>query len=122
MWCSAIGGIVMLILSLLEVPLAAEAPPVAHVHRVGFLHPGALTPERARYLDTLWQGLRDLGYVEGQHLTMVYRWAEGRAEQLPALAAELVHLPVDLIVAQGVPAALASKHATTTIPIVMVGI
>jgi putative tryptophan/tyrosine transport system substrate-binding protein len=110
--------LVTLALSLLAVPLAAEAPPVAPMSRVGFLHPGVLTPERTRNLDALRQELRDHGYVEGQHLTLVYRWAEGREERLPALAAELVRLPVDVLVAISPSAVHAARHATTTIPIV----
>jgi putative ABC transport system substrate-binding protein len=63
--------------------------------------------------------LRDLGYVEGKNLTVEYRWAEGSFERLPDLAAELVRLNVDLIVARGTPSVRAAKRATTTIPIVM---
>ena len=118
MWCSTLGCIVTLTLSLLAVPRTAEAQPVAPTYRVGFLHPGALTPERARNLDTLRQGLRDLGYVEGQNLTLVYRWAEGREERLPDLAAELVRLPVDVLVAVSPSAVRAASNATTTLPIV----
>ena len=64
-------------------------------------------------------GLRDLGYVEGKTLTIEFRWAEGKHERLPELAAELVRLRVDVIVTQGTPGALAAKQATATIPIVM---
>jgi len=63
--------------------------------------------------------LRDLGYVEGKNLTIEFRWAEGKHERLPDLAAELVRLKVDVIVTQGTPGALAAKQATATIPIVM---
>jgi putative ABC transport system substrate-binding protein len=66
--------------------------------------------------------MRALGYVEGQHFVLEYRGVAGQFERLPALAAELVRLKVDVIVTQGTPAALAAKHATTTIPIVMVGV
>jgi putative ABC transport system substrate-binding protein len=66
--------------------------------------------------------LRDLGYVEGQNVVMENRWAEGQYERFPALAAELVRLQVDVIVAVSAPAVLAAKHATQTIPIVMVGV
>src|SRR5262249_35954487 len=64
-------------------------------------------------------GLRELGYVEGQNLLIEYRSADGRAERFPNLAIELVRLRVDAIVTRGTPAALAAKHATETIPIVM---
>ena len=66
------------------------------------------------------QGLRDLGYVEGQNIAIEYRWAEGRFERLPDLAAELVRLKVDVIVSVVTQASLAAKNATRTIPIVMV--
>jgi putative tryptophan/tyrosine transport system substrate-binding protein len=65
------------------------------------------------------QGLRDLGYVEGRNVTMEWRWSEGRADRLPALAIELVQLKVDIIVASGTQAVRAAKEATSTIPIVM---
>jgi putative ABC transport system substrate-binding protein len=67
------------------------------------------------------QGLRDLGYVEGQNLVIESRWAEGRLERLPDLAAELVRLQVEVIVAGGASAIRAAQHATHTIPIVMAG-
>jgi len=65
--------------------------------------------------------LRALGYVEGQNLAIAYRYAEGKVERLPELAAELVHLPVDVIVVGGAPGIRAAQHATRTIPIVMAG-
>ena len=65
------------------------------------------------------QGLRDLAYVEGQNLVIESRYAEGRAEQLPDLAAELVRLKVDVIVAGGTAAIRAAQHASRTLPIVM---
>jgi putative tryptophan/tyrosine transport system substrate-binding protein len=69
-------------------------------------------------MDALRAGLRDLGYVEGDNLSIDFRWAEGRYDRLPALAAELVRLKVDVIVTATTPATLAAKQATTTIPIV----
>jgi putative ABC transport system substrate-binding protein len=66
--------------------------------------------------------LRDFGYVEGTNITVEYRWAEGRYERLPELAAELVRSNVDMIVTHGTPGSLAAKRATTTIPIVMANI
>src|SRR4029453_1958966 len=68
------------------------------------------------------EGMRALGYVEGQHFVMEYREAAGQYERLPALAAELVRLKVDVLLAVITPAALAAKDATTTIPIVLVGV
>jgi len=75
-------------------------------------------PTFGRLRDAFRQGLREHGYTEGQTLTIEWRFAEGRLEQLPELAAELVRLKVDLIFAETTPAARAAKQATTTIPIV----
>jgi putative tryptophan/tyrosine transport system substrate-binding protein len=108
-------------------PLAAAArPPIsagngkpqAKVFRIGVLSPGCHPP--TANLDLLLQGLRDLGYAEGQNLSIEWRYSEGRAERFPDMAAELARLPVDLIVAVSTPAALAAKNATPTVPIVMV--
>jgi putative ABC transport system substrate-binding protein len=68
------------------------------------------------------QGLRELGYVEGRNLTIEYRWAAGKEERLPELAAELVRLKVDIIVASATPTIVAAKRATSTIPIVMAAV
>jgi putative ABC transport system substrate-binding protein len=99
-------------------PVAAEAQQAAKVARIGFLSGcmacGPHLPEAFR------QGLRDLGYVDGQNLVIEYRDAEGKLERLPALAAELVALKVDVILAAGEPHALAAKQATRTLPIVFV--
>jgi ABC-type uncharacterized transport system substrate-binding protein len=105
---------------LLAAPLAVEAQPASKAPRIALLESSSMTA-RADLWDAFRQGLRELGYVEGQNITIVSRWADGRTERLPVLAAELVRLKVDLIVVAGTPAALAAKQATTTIPIVMVG-
>src|SRR6266436_5719263 len=100
-------------------PLAARAQQAGKVYRVGFLG-GADPTGYATQIQALRLGLRDHGYVEGKNTTIEYRWAEGKYERLPALATELVRdLKVDVIITQGVPAALVAKQATTTIPIVM---
>ncbi|TAL44364.1 MAG: ABC transporter substrate-binding protein, partial [Salinibacterium sp.] len=101
-------------------PLAAEAQQAAKIPRIGYLT-GSLAanphlPEAFR------QGLRDLGYVEGRNLLIEIRSPEGKPERLPALAAELVALKVDVIVAGGTPQALAAKRATSTLPIVFIGV
>jgi putative ABC transport system substrate-binding protein len=95
-------------------PRAARAQPVKKTHRVG-----VLANEKWPPLDGLRDGLRDLGYVEGQNFETVHRYAEGQAERYAAFAAELVGLPVDIIVTWGTPASLAAKDATGTIPIIM---
>jgi len=95
---------------------AAQAP--ERVPRVGSLWPNTRSPHQ-RTLDAFQQGLRDLGWVEGKNVIIEYRWAEGRSERLPALAAELVRLKVDVIFASSTSAAVAAKDATRTIPIVM---
>jgi len=118
MWCSAVGCIMLLTLSLLAVPLATEAQQPAQVRRIGILGP-FLTPERERNRDAFRQSLRDLGWVEGQNLIIESRYAEGGVEQIPTLAAELVRLQVEVIVTVG-GATRAAKDATSTIPIVMV--
>jgi ABC-type uncharacterized transport system substrate-binding protein len=106
-----------LAVGLLAAPLAAEAQQAAKVARIGYLAANlAAGPHR---LEAFRQGLRDLGYVEGRNLVIESRSAEGKFERLPALAAELVALKVDVIVtAEGTPAALAAKQATRTLPIV----
>ena len=93
---------------------AARAQPVKKVHRIG-----VLANEKWPPLDGLRDGLRDLGYVEGQNLESVHRYAEGQPERYAAFAAELVSLPVDIVVTWGTPASLAAKDATGTIPIIM---
>ena len=119
---SAVGLIVTFGIGLLLTPLAPEAQPPSHVHRIGALSGLGPTPGRDPFVEAFLEGMRTLGYVEGQHLVMEYRGAEGQYERLPALAAELARLPVDVLLAVITPAALALKNATTTIPIVMVSV
>jgi putative ABC transport system substrate-binding protein len=103
---------------LLAAPLAAEAQPANRVWRIGFL--GAASAARFKpFLEAVRLGLRDHGYVEGKNIAIEYRWAEGRYDRLPELAAELVRLNPDAIITHGTPGTLALKRATTTIPIVM---
>ncbi len=105
-----------LALGLLTAPLAAEAQQAAMVARIGFLTLNLAPNPHLR--EAFRQGLRDLGYVEGRNVEIEYRDAEGKDERLPALAAELVALKVDVILAGGTPQALAAKQATRTLPIV----
>ncbi len=116
-----IGLAVILAVSLVPAPLAAEAQPTTKTPRIALLETSSVA-ERAHLWEAFRQGLRDLGYVEGQNITVEARSADGRTERLPGLVAELVRLKADLIVASGTPATLAAKQATTTIPIVMVGV
>ena len=102
-------------------PLAARAQQAGKVLRIGFL--GMASPSTfASRLEAFRLGLRDFGYIEGTTVNVEYRWADGRYERLPGLAAELVRSQVDLIVTHGTPGSLAAKRATTTIPIVMASI
>ena len=110
-----IGLAVVLAVRLVLDPIAGEAQPAVKVPRIGFL--GGRTPsDMSPFLDTFRQGLRELGWIEGQNIVIDYRYAEGTFDRLPDLAAELVRLNVDIIVAQPVPAAVAAKNATGTIP------
>jgi putative ABC transport system substrate-binding protein len=120
MWLSSVGGSILLVLSILAASLATTAPPVAHVPRIGLLHSGSPATGQS-HIDAFRQGLRDLGYLEGQNIILEYRWAAGNLDRLPALAAELVRLPVVLIVTGGTVGVQAAKQATPTIPIVAGG-
>jgi putative ABC transport system substrate-binding protein len=113
MWCSTVGAIVTLTLSILAVPLVTDPQPVGKVYRIGYLlaGPGGVSED-------FLHGLRELGYVEGQNIVIEYRAAAGKLDRLPALAAELVRLPVDILLTPGTPATLAAKAATSAIPIV----
>jgi len=110
--------IIVVFASLLGVPLASLGQQPAKVARIGFLE--ASTPSAiAARVEAFRQGLRDLGYVEGKNVVIEYRYAEGNFDRLPALAAELVRLNVNVIVTGGPTAIPAAKAATTAIPIVM---
>jgi len=101
---------------LLALPLAGEPQRAAKIARIGWLGDKPAASPHLR--EAFRQGLRDLGYVEGHNLVIEYRDAAGKLERLPALAAELVALKIDVIVAVSTPAALAAKQATRTLPIV----
>lgn len=104
----------------LAVPRASLAQPPSKVVRIGFFYYGS----RQSSLDTgrynaFVQSMREIGYLEGTHFVIEARFADGKSERLPALAAELVRLKVDVIVATGTPVFRALHHATTTIPVVL---
>jgi putative ABC transport system substrate-binding protein len=97
-------------------PLAVRAQQPA-MPLIGFLHPASKAPYQDM-LAAFSQGLKETGYVEGQNVTIEYRWAEGRYDRLPAMAVELIDRPVTVLLAGAFPAALAAKAGTSTIPIV----
>jgi putative ABC transport system substrate-binding protein len=108
---------------LLAAPLTAEAQPTRNVRTVGFLGP---PPSAGGLVQAFQQGLRDLGYIEGQNIRIAYRYTDvalqGHPDLFPRLAAELVQLKPDVLVVSVTQAALAAKKATSTIPIVMVSV
>jgi putative ABC transport system substrate-binding protein len=110
-------GITVLVFILLNAPLASPAQQPDRAWRIGLLSSGSASAAIAR-IEAFKHGLRELGYVEGQNLTIDYRWAEGREDRLPALATDLVRLKVDVIVTQGTLATLVARRTTTTTPIV----
>ena len=112
----SIGLAVALVLEVFSTPLAADAQQAVKVYRIGYL---SLRSGPNEYTDAFLQGLREHGYVVGQNIAIEYRWAAGRRDQLRDLAAELVRLKVDIIVASATPVIQAAKDATRTIPIVM---
>jgi putative ABC transport system substrate-binding protein len=102
----------------LATPFAAEAQTAGKVWRIGYL--GTSSPAlEPNLVNAFRQGLREFGHIEGQDIVIEYRWAEGKYDRFPELAAELVQLKVDVILTAGTPGALAAKQATRTIPIVM---
>src|SRR5215471_19838198 len=101
---------------LLAAPVVAHPQPAGKVPRVGYLFYGS--PGPSREIDAFRQGLHELGYIEGQSIAVEYRFASGQTERYPGLAAELVRLKVDVIVAPATPQAVAAKQATSSIPIV----
>jgi putative ABC transport system substrate-binding protein len=108
---------------LFAAPLAVEAQQAAKLYRIGFLSPSSPSDvRRLRFFEGFRNGLGELGYVEGQNITIESRWAAGKYDRLPGLAAELVRLKMDVIVTVAVPAIRAAREATSTIPIVMASV
>ena len=113
-----VATLVAIILALVGCGAVAEAQQPTKIPRIGFL--GLNSPSsNASRIETFRQGLGELGYVESKNIVIEWRHHEGKLDRLPALAAELVRLKVDIIIAVGPPAARAAKEATNTIPIVM---
>jgi len=118
---STVGIITTLALYVLAVPCAVEAQPPGRVYRVGFISPLSASPEPPT-LHAFWQGMRELGYVEGRTVILETRFAEGRQDLFPDLVADLLRLKVDVLVVGSTVGVLAAKKATTTVPIVFAGV
>jgi putative ABC transport system substrate-binding protein len=116
------GFIITLVLNLVVALCAAAAPAPAHVPRIGVLSQFAPPAQPSTAFEGFRAGLRELGYTEGRNIALEYRYAEGRYERLPSLAAALVRLPVDILVALSPPAIQAAVQATATFPIVGIGV
>ena len=114
-------GLSVIPFALVVAGTVAEAQQPKKVHRIGYLSSADAASDSARY-EAIRLALRELGYIEGQNIAIEYRYAEGKRDRVPELAAELVRLKVDIIVvAGGVTLVRAAMNATKTIPIVMVG-
>ena len=114
--------IVVLLIGLASVSVRfVEAQQPAKIQRIGYLTANSSSVELPR-IETFRQGLRAFGYIEGQNIAIDYRFTDGKFERLPDIAAELVRLKVDVLVANTTNAALAAKHATSTIPIFFMGV
>src|SRR5262245_21235584 len=97
-------------------PLAARAQQAGKLPTLGFLVAGTQS-SHSPWVAAFVQRLRDLGWIEGRNIAIVYRWAEGRVERYDEIAAELVQIRVDVIVTSATPPVIAAKHATSVIPI-----
>jgi putative ABC transport system substrate-binding protein len=116
------AGLVVLTLGMLLTAPVTHAQSATKVYQIGTLRPGPRpTAPDWKQRWAFMRALRELGWVEGQNIVIHDRWADGRTERLPALAADLVRLKVDVIATRSWPAAVATKQATTTIPIVIAG-
>ncbi len=117
---ATVGVIITLALGILGVPLVPDAQPHTKIPQVGFLRHGRQADASLqRRLEEFRQGLRELGYIEGQNILLEVRYSEGDLDRLPELATEFVRLPVDVLVVHGPQGVQAARDATSTIPIVM---
>ena len=112
--------VVTVALGILFTPLAVEAQSAGRLPRVGFLGNMAPPPPAVSQLDGFLDGLRELGYLEGQNILIEYRWAEGKLDRLPALAAEMARLNVAVIVVAGQQGFDAGRNAAPGVPLVMI--
>src|SRR5712691_5149121 len=119
MWRSMGALIVILVLAILAASLTADATPAVNVRRIGILSHYAAPSEDELQQAQFTQGMHELGWREGQNITIARRYADGHVERLPEFAADLVRLGVEVIITHGTPATRVAMHATTTIPIVM---
>jgi putative ABC transport system substrate-binding protein len=108
-------------LALIVQSVSAEAQSTGKIHRIGWLASGS-SAASLRFFEAFKDGLREAGWIEGQNITIDSRYAEGKSDRYPALAAELVQLKVDVIATVTTPAGLAAKNATSVIPIVMMNV
>ena len=111
----------VVLVGLLAWPLGGVAQPAGRRARIGFIGGTARDSQRT-WVEPFRQGLRELGYVEGQNFTIEFRWQEGKQERLPGLLAELIALAPDVLVTIGPRVAVLAKDATTTIPVVALGV
>src|SRR5258706_13882549 len=120
-WFAMLLGGCVLVVSSITGPFGVRAAPAEKLYRIGMLErtPAALN---AANVDAFRQGLRELGYVEGESFVLDYRSADGHDDRFAALASELVRLKVDVLVVRGTPAALAAKQATRTTPVIITGV
>ena len=120
--CMAIKTIIVLLVGLVLASFhLVDAQQTKRIPRIGLLTGGS-SSAFANSLEVFWQGLHELGYVEGQNIVIESRFSEGKLDRLPDLAAELIRLKVDVIVAASTPGILAAKNATSTIPIIFVSV
>ena len=116
-----LGGFVLVVSAIITSPYRLAAAPPEKVYRVGMLERTPAAANTAN-VDAFRQGLRELGYVEGESFVIEYRSADGHDDRFAALASDLVRSKVDVLVARGTPAALAAKQATRTVPVVITGV
>ena len=113
----------VVLVGLLALPTEGITQPAGRMARIGFVGASAPDPAVLRtWVEPLRQGLRELGYVEGRNFSIEFRWSEGKQERLPGLIAELIALAPDLLVTIGPRVAVLAKDATTTIPVVALGV